>query len=441
MTNQKMLDVARNAVALAKAQGAQEASARLTRVRDTSLDWRDGKQERLSESTSLSLSVALYVDGRYSRVHTSDLRPQALPSFLENAVALTRALARDPFRALPPTELCGQSGGDLALSDAAYEGVTPKARRALAQQLEEAARTAAATLPLVSVNSGVWDGRQETWFVASNGFEGSFATTTFGLSAAVAVKDADGRRPSDGAYAYGRQRASLPGAQLVGQEAARRVAGKLGATKLSTRTATLVVENRAAGRLFSYLLGPLSGPALQQRQSFMVGKLGAPVGSKLLHLTDNPLLPGALASRPFDGEGLASRALPLFADGTLSSYYLDTYYAKKLEMKPTTGSASNLTWRLGSKEAKALIADVREGVYVTGFLGGNSNSTTGDFSVGVDGFCIRDGQLAEPISEMNAAGSHLTFWKQLAAVGSDPYAFSSLATPTLVFEGVSLAGA
>jgi PmbA protein len=77
---------------------------------------------------------------------------------------------------------------------------------------------------------------------------------------------------------------------------------------------------------------------------------------------------------------------------------------------------------------------------VTGFLGGNSNGTTGDFSLGVRGFAIRGGRLAEPIGEMNVSGNHLELWKRLAAVGDDPYPYSALRTPTLVFEGVQLAG-
>src|SRR5512136_1226616 len=96
-----MLEVARQAAALARKAGAQEAAAVGERVREVSVDWRDGKLEKLSDHTSRGLALELYVDGRYSRVSTSDLRPEALPRFVEDSVALARALEPDPFRALP----------------------------------------------------------------------------------------------------------------------------------------------------------------------------------------------------------------------------------------------------------------------------------------------------------------------------------------------------
>ena len=124
----------------------------------------------------------------------------------------------------------------------------------------------------------------------------------------------------------------------------------------------------------------------------------------------------------------------------LKSFYIDSYYGKKLKMAPTTGGRSNLQWTLGAKSRDALLADVGDAILVTGFIGGNSNDTTGDFSFGVQGFLVKQGRIAEPVSEMNISGNHLALWKQLAAVGNDPYPYSSVYTPTLVFEGVQFAG-
>ena len=78
---------------------------------------------------------------------------------------------------------------------------------------------------------------------------------------------------------------------------------------------------------------------------------------------------------------------------------------------------------------------------MTGFLGGNSNATTGDFSVGIKGFLVENGKLVHPVSEMNLAGNHLTFWKQLAEIGGDPWANSSDRAPSLRFDGVQCSGA
>ena len=201
-----------------------------------------------------------------------------------------------------------------------------------------------------------------------------------------------------------------------------------------------MVDARAAGRLASALLGPMSASSLQQKRSFLEGKLGTAIASPLLEWTDDPLIPRAFGSRHYDGEGMAAQPRRIIEAGVLRGWYVDTYYGRKLGLAPTTARPSNMTWKLGSKPRAALLAEVGEGVLVTGFLGGNSNGTTGDFSLGVRGFAIHGGALAEPIGEMNVSGNQLDLWQRLAAVGDDPYPYSSLRTPTLVFDGVQIAG-
>jgi PmbA protein len=203
----------------------------------------------------------------------------------------------------------------------------------------------------------------------------------------------------------------------------------------------MVVDRRAAGRLVGALGAALSGRALQQKQSFLDGKRGQTIGSARLHVEDDPLLVKGLGSRLFDGEGIAARRLPIFKAGVLETYYIDTYYGKKLKLAPTTGGPSNARWKLGDRDQAGLLADMKDGILVTGFLGGNSNATTGDFSFGVQGHRVVRGRIAEPIAEMNIAGNHLELWKRLAAVGNDPYPYSSARTPTLLFDGIQFAGA
>ena len=164
------------------------------------------------------------------------------------------------------------------------------------------------------------------------------------------------------------------------------------------------------------------------------------MASPLLDLADDPLVPRGLGSRRFDGEGIAAKRLPLFEGGVLRNYYVDTYYGRKLGMRPTTRGMSNLDWRYGTESLEALLARIGEGIFVSGFLGGNSNGTTGDFSLGAQGFRIRGGKLAEPVGEMNVSGNHLELWPKLAAIGNDPYPYSASRTPALVFDDVQFAG-
>jgi PmbA protein len=441
MAQQDMLAAARSAVKAALGKGAQEASARTYRVRDVNVKWRDGKLEQIDEATTRGLGLTLYVDGRYSNVSTSDLRPEALDTFIGDSVVLTRALAKDPFRALPDPKLYeGQAKADLLLEDPKYSTVTPEQRRSVVKEIEAAARAVKGAEAILSVTTNFSDTLAETWRVTSNGFSGARRDTSFFISAEASVKDPDGRKPEDYAYGGARFVAEVPKAAQVGREAAERAISRLGAKKGESAVMTMAVENRAAGRLPAYLLGPLSGGALQQKRSFLEGKLGQAIASPVLTLVDDPLVPKGFGSRLFDGEGIAAKRMPVIEAGVLKAYYIDTYYGKKLQMAPTTAGPSNIVWTLGDKDQAALLAAMKDGILVTGFLGGNSNGLTGDFSLGVQGFRVRGGKIAEPVGEMNISGNHLEFWKKLAAVGNDPYPYSTMKTPTLVFEGVQFAG-
>ncbi|MDI1436886.1 TldD/PmbA family protein [Polyangium sorediatum] len=441
MTNEAMLQIARNAVSLAKQKGAAEVAAVARVKRDVDVTWRDGKLEKITEATSRGLEVRLYVDGRYSTFSTSDLRPEGLASFLDNAIGLTRTLAKDPHRSLPDPALYSKATPEgLSMADPKIESITALDLRRTAQSMEEAARSVKGSEAILSVTTNGYHSWSETTQVHSNGLEASFAGTEFSISADVSIKDDDGRRPEEGEYAWVRLYADLPDVAAVGRRATERALARRGAKKAPSAVMPVLIDNRAAGRFLSYLLRPITGAALQQKRSFLEGFMGKPFGSDKLDFADDPLLPKGLGTRPFDGEGLAARRMPVFEKGVLKNHYIDTYYGKKLSMAPTTGGSTNIAWKLGPKTQAALALDVKEGLLITSFLGGNSNDATGDFSLGVQGFVIRGGKIAEPIAEMNVSGRHVDVWKRLIAVGNDPFAYGTSRTPTLVFDGMQVAG-
>ncbi len=438
---QDMLAIAQSCIGIAKSSGAKEASARAYRQREVSLDYRDGQVEKISESTTRGVSLQLYVDGRYSTVSTSDLRPDALKTFIGDTIAIAKAIAPDPFRALPDAGLYkGQTNADLQLEDPKYTDVTADDGRKVAKAVHDGARGIKGSDAILSVTSSFSSSLAENWMVTSNGFAGTNRGTSFFLSAEVSAKDVDGRRPEEYDYAGSRFWGSVGDPAALGARAAQRTLDRLGAKKGATEEMMVVVDNRAGGRIVGMLGAALNAGNLQQKRSFFEGKLGQQVGSSLLTVTDDPLVPKGFGSRRFDMEGLAAKQRPIFAEGVLKNFYVDTYYGRKLKMEPTSGNMSNLAWQAGTKSQQQLLADVKDGLLITGFIGGNSNSGTGDFSVGVVGFRIRDGVRAEALSEMNLSGNHLEFWKKLVAVGNDPFQYSSMRTPSLVFENVSVAG-
>lgn len=440
-TTNTLADTARQAISLAQKKGASEASATVGRTREVEMQWRDGQLDKVSEATTRGLSLQLFVEGRYASVSTSDLRPEALERFITDSISLTRALAPDEHRRLPEPELyAGRAALDLELEDPRQAGLTADERLRFMRELEAGARSVDAKKCFLSVTTGFSDSAREVFRATSNGFEGSSRGTQFVASAEVSALDSDGRRPEESDYAVSRFFEGLPDAATLGRQAGQRALGRLGSVKGESAVLPMAVDHRAAGRLVSMLFGAMSGASLQQKRSFLDGKLGQQVGTSLLSISDQPHVRRGLGSRLFDGEGIATKPMSLFEEGVLRTYFIDTYYGRKLKARPTTGSASNLSWKLGTHPRAQLLADLKEGILVTGFLGGNSSAVTGDYSLGIQGYRVRGGQLAEPIGEMNISGNQLDLWKRLVAVGDDPYAYSAMGTPTLVFEGVQFAG-
>ena len=130
----------------------------------------------------------------------------------------------------------------------------------------------------------------------------------------------------------------------------------------------------------------------------------------------------------------------IFEKGVLKSYYIDTYYGKKLKMDPTSGSTTNLVMKPGERNIEEMIATLDRGILITGFNGGNTNGSTGDFSYGIDGFLIEKGKIVKPVSEMNITGNMIQLWANLSEVGNDVYENSSWRMPSLMFKDVDFSG-
>jgi len=434
-----LIELADRSVEHLKKSGAKEAAVVIGRGRSVECEIREKKVEKLQESAAASLSVAVYADGRYSGHSTNDLRWEKVAKFLDDALALTKLLEPDPFRQLPDPKLyANRPTMDLGMADGNYGALETSTRKKTAREIEDAALAGGANIQ--SVTSFFSDGWGESFRVTSNGFRDREEYTSFSAGAEVTVRDGD-KRPEDYWYVSARKLAGVTDPPALGKIAAERALSRVGAKKIPGGSMDILVENRAAGRLLGFFLGATTAGALQQKRSFLDGKLGKKVVSDKLTVTDDPLIAGALGSRRWDGEGISAKKMPVLEKGILKNYFVDTYYGRKLGIDPTTGGWSNLVIEPGAQSFDALVKSMKRGIVVTSFLGGNSNSLTGDFSTGIQGWLVENGERAFPVSEMNLSGNHNDFWDKLAAIGSDPWMYSSVRIPSLKFEGVSVSGA
>jgi PmbA protein len=439
MNEKERLDLAEWAMKHALASGATDAAVRLGSQRQVEVEFRDKQIDKLQDSQSSRLGLDVYLDHRFSSHSTNDLRKDALGKFIAEAVAATKYLAQDDYRVLPdPKYYPVKSEGDLKIYDPDYGKLETTERVKMASEIEEVAM--AQSDKIISATAGFTDSFGEAVQVHSNGFVGGSRGTRYEAGADVTVKDEGGGRPEDGFTAVTRFYHDLPGASEIGKKAVERALGKLGQQKIASGEYDCVIENRAAGRLIRMLMEPLSGRALQQKTSFLDGMLDKQVASGELTIIDDPFLEKGLGSRFFDDDGLAAVKRTVIDKGVLQNYYIDAYYGRKLGAKPTTGRPSNLVCAYGAKSLEELIAGLKKGILVQGFIGGNSNSTTGDFSVGITGVLVEDGKASTPLHEMNISGNTRELLSRLVAMGNDPWAYSPFRLPSMLFEGVHFSG-
>ncbi|MCE1188750.1 MAG: TldD/PmbA family protein [Ignavibacteria bacterium] len=438
MTNEN-LNLVEWALDYAKNEGAKEVAVNFSHDRSVEIEFRDKNIETLKESTQNSLSLQIYIDNKYSSHSTNDLRKDELKKFISEAVASTKYLTKDKYRMLPdPKYYSNASPADLKIFDRGYEKIEPEIRLKLVSEVENAAKS----LPgeIITAYSSYGDEFYENIKLHSNGFKGTSSGTYFSLGGGVTVKDKNDGRPEDAYYATSRFFNELPSPELIGKEAARRALRKIGQSKIESGKYSMLVENQACGRLLGLFSGAISARAIQQKASYLDGLLNKKIASERLTIIDNPFLEKGLASRTFDGEGLAVKKRFIIEKGVLNTYLIDNYYGKKLGWEPNSGSLTNIIVEPGEKSQEELMKDIKKGILITGFIGGNSNSTTGDFSFGIVGQLVENGQIVKPINEMNISGNAKEIWNQLEAIGNNPNVYSSLRCPSLLFNDIQFSG-
>lgn len=437
MTKEEKYKLAKWAMNHALEKGAQQVSVSIANSRSSSVEIREEKIDKLEQAIQSGLTIRLFVDKKYSAHSTNRMKQEELARFIEQAIEGTRFLSEDEFRSLPDPSLYYKGDKEtLNVNDPGFGDVDPQKKIDLAFAVEK--EILGTDDRIISVSTSYFDGMYESVMVTSNGFEGDSQNTQFGLYASVSVKSGEARPESswmESAIFFDKLKK-----EEIGKTALKRATNKIGQQKIASGKMTMVVENKVCRNLLSPLISAINGSAIQQKNSFLVDKLNTKVFSEKLTITDDPFIVSGMGSRLFDGEGLATQKRTVFEKGVVKTYYIDTYYGKKLQMEPTSGSTTNLVFETGDKNLEGLIAGVKKGILVTGFNGGNSNGSTGDFSYGIEGFLIENGTIKQPVSEMNITGNMISLWSNVGEIGNDVNESSSWLTPSIVFEGVDFSG-
>src|SRR6266478_5200442 len=440
------IDLLQDLVARARKAGADAADAVLFNGVSLSHARRLGKVEKLERSESQDRGLRVLVGKRQAMVSSSDRSPKMLAELVERTLAMARAVPEDPFCGLADPAAITSEWPSLDMLDPEEPSAEVLIERARAA--EEAALAVAGITNSEGAEAG-W-GRSSIALAASNGFAGFYSGSSQGVSASVIAGSGTGME-RDYDFSSAIYAADLRDPADIGKSAGERAVKRLGAKKMPTCRCPVVFDPRVARGFISHLLGPISGPSIARGTSFLKDRLGERVFPEAITIIDDPHRQRGPRSKPFDGEGIANRRRAIVDKGVLTTWLLDLRSSRQLGLKttghaargtasPPSPSATNIWIEPGAVSPEALIADIKNGFYVTELMGMGVNGLTGDYSRGAAGFWIENGAITHPVSEMTVAGNLKDMFLQMVAaddlefrVGAD--------SPTLRIDDLTVAGA
>ena len=440
------LDLLQDLIGRARRAGADAADAVLFDGTALSHARRLGKTEKLERSEGHDLGLRVFLGRRQAVVSSTDRSPDALAELVERAVAMARTVPEDPYCGIADPAEITREWPVLDMLDPAEPSAEELIERARAA--EEAALAVKGVTNSEGAEAG-W-GRSRIALAASNGFAGSYAGSSHGVSASVIGGSGTGME-RDYDFASAIFAADLRDPAEVGKSAGERAVKRLGARKMPTCRCPVVFDPRVARSFISHLLGSISGPAIARGTSFLKDRLGERIFPEAITIVDDPHRSRGLRSKPFDGEGIANQRRALVDKGVLTTWLLDLRSARQLGLH-TTGhaargtasppgpAATNVWIEPGTVSAKELVADIDSGFYVTEMMGMGVNGVTGDYSRGAAGFWIEKGEIAFPVSEMTVAGNLKDIFARLQAADDLEFKAGS-DSPTLRVDDLTVAGA
>lgn len=437
-SQQDLQDLVALAIEEGRKLGATESEVGVSVDTGLSVTARLGEVETLEYQRDRGMGITVYRGKRKGTASTADLRPQAIRETVAKAFSIAGFTAEDECAGLPDPEDLAREIPDLQLSHP--WGIEPDAARDLAVACEAAALNADKRIgnsegATLSSHQGL------RVFGNSLGFLAGFPSSIHSLSCVVVAQE-DGEMQRDYWYSSVRDWRELEDGESIGKTAAARALRRLNAKKLSTVTAPVLFVPELARGLMGHFLGAIRGGSQYRRASFLLDAAGQPIFPSWLQISERPHIPKALASSPFDSEGVATRDRELIKDGVLTGYILSTYSARKLGLRTTgnAGGVHNLIVSHGTDDFQALLKQMHRGLMVTELMGQGINGVTGDYSRGAAGFWVENGEIQYPVNEITIAGNLKDMYREIVAVGNDVDARGGIRTGSVLLEKMTIAG-
>lgn len=443
--------IARHCIEYAMTKGAEGVRLSLNKNVMDSCSMLNGELDKVSHSADRSIYLYLYVDGRYGTFSTNRLDTEELESFIDKAIVMVKMLGEDRCRHLPdPTRTAKDATGgmELGLYDSHYEGCDSDSRLKKAEEMSIIKTLAQSEgYKVLSEECEYAESLDDTLLMDSQGFEGRHTETSFNCFSELTIQDNDGNRYS-GYWWEASPHFNVLRLKECSYTALERAVSQIGPRNRRSGRYRMVVDGTVASRLVSPLINALNASAIQQKMSFLEGSMEKKIFSEGLTIMDNARTLGKSGSRMYDSEGVATQNRAIIEHGVVKQYFVSTYMSEKTGFAPTIEDISRpcLSPFMAGKELndlekgvslKDILGLCSNGIYVTGFNGGNCNPVTGDFSFGIEGFAFSKGKVTHPVKEMLITGNIVELWNSFTAAGTDTRSSSRWQIPTLAFENVS----
>ncbi len=476
----------RDCLAMALEAGAAKARASLSKNTMNIVATLDGEVDKVTGCLDRSISLNLFVDGRYGTFSTNKLDRESLRAFIAKAVDTTRMLATDTCRDLPDpnrTAKDATTGGELGICDPAWSSVTPDQRIAFALEnsahcgladgcvapaefFEPASCVAVARRnnnsvsraqgwKLISEEGEYSDSEYFNFVVDTQGLEVLHSETSFEFFTELTIQDSKGRKYSGGWWEAAPLLKDFH-PEKVAAAALEEAVMQIGPKACPGGKYRAVIDSEVSQKVLNPILSALNAFSIQQKNSFLTDTLGKQIFPAGLDIMDMPRIPGEACGKMFDSEGVATSNHYIVKDGVVQEYFVNTYMSNKLGIAPTIEDATRpyipVVWRNGLRtgdgsavisakaDRQSLMAACGDGILITDFCGGNSNPATGDFSYAIQGYRFENGKIVHPVREMLITGNILTLWSGLLAAGADARRCRAKLTPTLAFDNVDFSG-
>lgn len=437
--NENLILTAEKLIKYGKKAGADQMQVSIGNGNEFSVEVRDGNIEKIVEAGSKSISFKVILDNKVAWASSSDFKEETLHKLVNNAIKRAKLTSSDPFAGLPDKVEPHIDVAKLKLFDESILSVSTDKKIEIAKTVERIALSD----KRVKKSSGSYFGNNIGEFILmnSNGFSGSYKQSSCSFGVYLQAGEGDNVN-EDG---WGTSSLSFNGLDPIestAKKAVHRVTRLIGARKIKSQNAPLILEPQMTASILGFLYQCLSGSAIYMNQSFLVNKLNEKIAADIVNIVDDPHMPAGHGSRPYDGEGVPTAKMDIIRNGELKTYFLDTYSARKLKMQ-STGHASgpgNFYIEKGKYSPEEIIKSVDKGLLLTRTIGQGTVATTGDISKGAFGLWIENGEIAYPVSEITISGNLGEMLKNIEMIGSDLEFKQSISGPTVKIKDITISG-